>query len=81
MLIGFALETNDEEKNAQEKLSQKNADMIVLNSMNDEGAGFEFDTNKVSIFEKSGKKFSFETKPKSEVAKDIVDTLINLYYA
>ena len=55
--------------------------MIVLNSLNDTGAGFGYDSNKITIFEKGGQEFSFETKSKPEVAKDIVDTLINLYYA
>ncbi len=81
VLVGFALETNDEEKHAKEKLQKKNADMIVLNSLKDEGAGFGHDTNKITIFEKKGGQFSFDTKSKSEVAKDIVDTIIRLYYA
>ena len=55
--------------------------MIVLNSLNDTGAGFGQDTNKITIFEKGGKEFSFDIKSKTEVAKDIVDTMINLYYA
>jgi phosphopantothenoylcysteine decarboxylase/phosphopantothenate--cysteine ligase len=49
--------------------------------MNDEGAGFEHDTNKITIFEKKGKEFQFDTKSKQAVAKDIVDTIIKLYYA
>lgn len=81
VLVGFALETNNEEKFAEEKLKNKNADMIVLNSLRDEGAGFGHDTNKITIFDKSGSTFTFETKSKGEVAKDIVDTLIQLYYA
>ena len=81
VLIGFALETNNETEFAQEKLKTKNADMIVLNSMKDEGAGPGGDTNKITIFEKSGKEFSFDTKSKTEVAKDIVDTIIKNYYA
>jgi phosphopantothenoylcysteine decarboxylase / phosphopantothenate---cysteine ligase len=80
VLVGFALETNNEKQNAIDKLNKKNADMIVLNSLNDAGAGFEHDTNKVTIFEKSGQEFRFETKFKKEVAKDIVDTIIRLYY-
>ena len=64
-----------------EKLQRKNADMIILNSLNDKGAGFGHDTNKITIFEKSGQEFAFETKLKNEVAKDIVDTIIRLYYA
>ncbi|HQZ74321.1 MAG TPA: bifunctional phosphopantothenoylcysteine decarboxylase/phosphopantothenate--cysteine ligase CoaBC [Chitinophagaceae bacterium] len=81
VLVGFALETNDEKKNALEKLAKKNADMIILNSMMDAGAGFGFDTNKITIFDKSGQEFSFDTKSKTDVAKDIVDTIIRLYYA
>lgn len=81
VLIGFALETNNEDKNAMDKLVKKNADMIVLNSLNDEGAGFGYDTNKITIFEKGGKEFRFDIKSKADVAKDIVDTMIHLYYA
>lgn len=81
VLIGFALETNNEKQNAIEKLKKKKADMMVLNSLNDEGAGFEHDTNKITIFEKSGKELHFETKSKEEVARDIVDTIIQFYYA
>ena len=81
VLVGFALETNNEKHYAMEKLQRKNADMIILNSLNDKGAGFGHDTNKITIFEKSGQEFAFETKLKNEVAKDIVDTIIRLYYA
>jgi len=80
VLVGFALETDNEKFNALEKLKKKNADMIVLNSLRDEGAGFGHDTNKVTIFEKKGGEFKFETRSKTEVAKDIVDTIIRLYY-
>jgi phosphopantothenoylcysteine decarboxylase/phosphopantothenate--cysteine ligase len=81
VLVGFALETTDEKNYAKKKLIDKNADMIVLNSLNDKGAGFGIDTNRVTIFEKSGKELPFETKSKEAVAKDIVDTIINTYYA
>jgi phosphopantothenoylcysteine decarboxylase/phosphopantothenate--cysteine ligase len=81
VLVGFALETNNEEQYAMDKLKSKNADMIVLNSLNDAGAGFGHDTNKITIFEKGGATFGFDTKSKSLVAKDIVDTIIRLYYA
>lgn len=81
VLVGFALETNQEKKNAIGKLQSKNADMIVLNSLRDEGAGFGHDTNKITIFDKGGQEFIFETKTKEKVAKDIVDTIIKLYYA
>jgi phosphopantothenoylcysteine decarboxylase / phosphopantothenate---cysteine ligase len=81
VLVGFALETNNEKQNALQKLKTKNADLIVLNSLNEQNAGFDIDTNKVSIFEKNGKEFHFNTKSKQEVAKDIVDTIIQLHYA
>lgn len=75
LLIGFALETNDEEQNAEGKLQRKNFDFIVLNSLNDKGAGFMTDTNKITIIERDGGHTAFDLKPKTEVAKDIVDTL------
>jgi phosphopantothenoylcysteine decarboxylase/phosphopantothenate--cysteine ligase len=81
ILVGFALETTNERRNALEKLKKKNADLIVLNSLNDKDAGFGKDTNKITIFEKGGKEFRFESKTKREVAKDIVDTIIQLFYA
>jgi phosphopantothenoylcysteine decarboxylase/phosphopantothenate--cysteine ligase len=81
VLVGFALETANEKENALEKLEKKNADMIVLNSLNDEGAGFGHDTNKITIFRKGGEELRFETKTKEEVAKDIVDTIIRVHYA
>ena len=62
-------------------MKKKNADLIVLNSLNDQGAGFGYDTNKIAIFEKGGGEFSFDTKSKTEAAKDIVDTIIQLHYA
>ncbi len=71
----------NEKDYAIEKLNKKNADMIVLNSLNDAGAGFGHDTNKITIFQKNGAEISFDTKSKGEVAKDIVDTIINSYYA
>ena len=79
VLVGFALETNDEEENAWIKLNRKNLDFIVLNSLQDKGAGFKCDTNKITIIEKSGNKLVFETKAKKEVAADIVDVL-NMYF-
>ncbi|MBI3139543.1 MAG: bifunctional phosphopantothenoylcysteine decarboxylase/phosphopantothenate--cysteine ligase CoaBC [Sphingobacteriales bacterium] len=81
VLLGFALETDQEKMNALEKLEKKNADLIVLNSLNDPGAGFGKDTNKITIFARDGREFPFETKSKNEVAADIVDTLIRLHYA
>lgn len=80
VVVGFALETNNEKEFALEKLKTKNADMIILNSLKDEGAGFGHETNKITIFDKGGTAVNFETKSKSAVAKDIVDTLIRLYY-
>ncbi|HEV8508230.1 MAG TPA: bifunctional phosphopantothenoylcysteine decarboxylase/phosphopantothenate--cysteine ligase CoaBC [Chitinophagaceae bacterium] len=80
VLVGFALETTNEIKNALEKLKKKNADLIVLNSLNEKNAVFGSDVNKVTIFEKGGKEFQFEAKSKQDVAKDIVDTLIQLFY-
>lgn len=71
LLIGFALETNDEELNAIEKLKKKNLDFIVLNSLNDKGAGFKGDTNKITIINRNLQKTSFDLKTKEEVAKDI----------
>ena len=81
VLVGFALETNNEREYALEKLKNKNADMIVMNSLGDNGAGFGTDTNKITIFDKSGKEFNYELMSKKEVAKNIVDTIIQLYYA
>ncbi|HBJ76753.1 MAG TPA: bifunctional phosphopantothenoylcysteine decarboxylase/phosphopantothenate--cysteine ligase CoaBC [Porphyromonadaceae bacterium] len=74
-LIGFALETQEEEKNAFEKLKRKNFDFIVLNSLNDKGAGFLHDTNKISILDKENNIIRYPLKTKIEVAKDIVDYL------
>ncbi|MDN4014276.1 bifunctional phosphopantothenoylcysteine decarboxylase/phosphopantothenate--cysteine ligase CoaBC [Chryseobacterium gambrini] len=71
-LVGFALETQNEEENAKGKLEKKNLDMIVLNSLRDEGAGFKNDTNKIKIFTKT-EKTEFDLKSKEEVAKDILD--------
>jgi phosphopantothenoylcysteine decarboxylase/phosphopantothenate--cysteine ligase len=78
ILVGFALETNDEERYALKKLEEKNADMVVLNSLRDEGAGFGKDTNKITLFKKSGEKRTYPTKPKELVAKDIVDSIIEM---
>ena len=77
-LIGFALETNNELENARAKLQKKNLDFVVLNSLQDKGAGFQNDTNKVSfVFQDEVK--SFGLKPKSEVAVDILNEIINLF--
>lgn len=75
LLVGFALETTNERAYALGKLASKNADMVVLNSLNDEGAGFGHDTNKITIFEKNGNEIPFGRKSKQQVAKDIVDRI------
>lgn len=77
-LVGFALETNDELSHAQEKLKKKNLDFIVLNSLRDEGAGFQHDTNKVTIVTATGQT-PYPLKQKTEVAKDIIDQLAALF--
>lgn len=74
-LVGFALETHEEADHAREKLIRKNLDFIVLNSLNDAGAGFGYDTNKVSILTAEGYTFEHSLKSKKEVAEDILDTL------
>lgn len=74
--VGFALETENERDNAQEKLERKHFDLIVLNSLNDHGAGFGHDTNKISIFAKDGSYRDFEIKSKQDVALDIVEEVI-----
>ena len=78
ILVGFALETDNEFDNAQDKLARKNLDMIVLNSLRDEGAGFAGDTNKVNIFFKNGERSSYPLKSKQSVAIDIVDSIEGL---
>lgn len=77
-LIGFALETNDEAENARQKLKRKNFDFIVLNSLNDTGAGFQHDTNKVTIISETDT-FPYPLKDKHEVAADIVRHLAGLF--
>lgn len=76
LLVGFALETNDELANAMSKRDRKNLDFIVLNSMNDSGAGFGGETNKITIVGKDNKPIFFELKSKTEVASDIVEVMI-----
>ena len=76
-LVGFALETNNEEANAFQKMERKNLDFIVLNSLNDEQAGFGYDTNKISILHRTGTKIPFDLKSKDAVANDIVTEIIN----
>jgi phosphopantothenoylcysteine decarboxylase / phosphopantothenate---cysteine ligase len=76
IIVGFALETNDEESNALAKLKRKNFDFIVLNSMQDPGAGFGHDTNKITILRRTGTKTAFPLKSKTAVAQDIVTEII-----
>lgn len=78
--VGFALETDNEANNAREKLQKKNLNMIVLNSLNDPGAGFKHDTNKITIIEQDSTT-AFELKQKSEVAQDIVNLIWERLYA
>lgn len=77
-LVGFALETTDEVAHAQDKLNRKNFDFIVLNSLNDKGAGFRCDTNKITIIDRQGTT-PYPLKGKKEVADDIIDRLVNLF--
>jgi phosphopantothenoylcysteine decarboxylase/phosphopantothenate--cysteine ligase len=74
--VGFALETNNEEAHAQDKLRRKNFDLVVLNSLRDAGAGFRHDTNKVTLLDARGESRIFEVKPKAEVARDIVAAVL-----
>jgi phosphopantothenoylcysteine decarboxylase/phosphopantothenate--cysteine ligase len=76
--VGFALETDNEMENARSKLAAKNLDFIVLNSVNDAGAAFQYDTNKVTIIDNSGNVTKFELKPKTEVAADIADYVFKI---
>lgn len=80
-LVGFALETDNEQTNAEHKLEKKNLDFIVLNSLRDKGAGFNYDTNKICIISRSGQVKEFPLKPKTEVAVDIVTELQHLWQA
>ena len=75
LLVGFALETDNEQVNALDKMERKNLDMIVLNSLRDAGAGFSTDTNKVTIFTRSGAETPLPLKPKKEVARDILNAI------
>lgn len=78
LLVGFALETNDEECNALAKLKKKNLDLIVLNSLNDQGAGFGGDTNKVTMIDREENSRTYSLKSKREVARDIVDRVVEI---
>jgi phosphopantothenoylcysteine decarboxylase/phosphopantothenate--cysteine ligase len=75
-LVGFALETNNELENAKSKLASKNLDLIVLNSLKDEGAGFGVSTNKVTFITKSQEVIKMELKSKSEVAQDLIQQIL-----
>ena len=75
-LVGFALETNNEIENAKSKITRKNLDVIVLNSLQDKGAGFATNTNKITIIDKDFNEKPFKLKSKVEVAKDIINEII-----
>ena len=81
VLVGFALENHQEREYAIKKLKEKKADIIVMNSLNDEGAGFGHDTNKITIFEKDGQELNYDRKAKQQVAADIVDRIVKMMYA
>ncbi|MBS7363376.1 MAG: bifunctional phosphopantothenoylcysteine decarboxylase/phosphopantothenate--cysteine ligase CoaBC [Paludibacteraceae bacterium] len=76
--VGFALETNDEATNAKDKCARKNFDFIVMNSLKDKGAGFQVDTNKITIFTAGGDVMEYPLKTKKEVAADIVDAVVEI---
>ena len=78
ILAGFALETDNEISNATEKLKKKNLDLIILNSLRDEGAGFGHDTNRITIIDSNNNIDKFELKSKEEVASDILEKIISL---
>lgn len=81
LLVGFSLETNNEKEFALKKLREKHLDLIVMNSLADPGAGFNHDTNKITLFDRRGKERSFPLKSKTEVAQDIVSAIIELQHA
>ena len=78
LFVGFALETENELKHAREKLERKNLDLIVLNSLRQEGAGFGTDTNRVTTIDRKGKTTDFELKPKQEVAGELVEEILKM---
>lgn len=78
IVVGFALETNNEEEHARQKMEKKNQDFVVLNSLKDAGAGFLYDTNKITIIPRRGEKEVYPLKPKTEVAKDIIDKICGM---
>lgn len=81
IIVGFALETEQEQENAMRKLMDKKADCIVLNSLRDAGAGFSHETNKIQLIDRSGEKIAFGLKPKREVARDIFKFIVRKYCA
>jgi phosphopantothenoylcysteine decarboxylase/phosphopantothenate--cysteine ligase len=81
IIVGFALETENEQANAEKKLVSKNFDFIVLNSLNNKGAGFGHDTNKVSIISRRNGSKTFDLKNKTDVANDIVDAILEQPHA
>ena len=78
ILAGFALETNNETENAKEKLIRKNLDLIVLNSLRENGAGFGYDTNKITIIDRYNNIDKFELKSKDDAAKDILNKIVSM---
>ena len=78
ILAGFALETDNEIENATAKLKRKNLDLIVLNSLQDKGAGFGYDTNKITIIDRNNNIDKFELKSKEEAARDILDKIVSM---
>jgi phosphopantothenoylcysteine decarboxylase/phosphopantothenate--cysteine ligase len=78
ILAGFALETDNELKNAKSKLTEKNLDLIVLNSLKEDGAGFGHDTNKVTIIDRNNNIDKFELKSKEDAARDILDKIVSM---
>jgi phosphopantothenoylcysteine decarboxylase/phosphopantothenate--cysteine ligase len=78
ILAGFALETHDEIENASAKLKRKNLDIIILNSIQDRGAGFGYDTNKITIIDRNNNIDKFELKSKEEAARDILDKIVSM---
>ena len=81
VIVGFALETNNEEENAKQKIVKKNLDMIVLNSLKDTGAGFQHDTNQIMIIDKENNSVKFELKSKLEVAVDINNYIESKFFS
>ncbi|NLA24636.1 MAG: bifunctional phosphopantothenoylcysteine decarboxylase/phosphopantothenate--cysteine ligase CoaBC [Bacteroidales bacterium] len=78
LLVGFALEVENEKENAIDKIKRKKFDFIVLNSLNDVGAGFDYDTNKITIIDNKGKQFEYPLKTKAQLADDIVEKIIEI---